>query len=134
MRFLPLLALSVLSLAAAEEEPKWYPLFNGKDLSGWTPKIAKHPLGENYANTFQVEDGMIKVSYDGYPKFDQKFGHLFTNLAYSRYVLRMEYRFAGKMMADAEMPEMGEGEMAEGEGESKLTPELLEMLLAKLGK
>ena len=40
----------------------------------------------------------------------------------------------GKMMADAEMPEMGEGEMAEGEGESKLTPELLEMLLAKLGK
>ena len=101
MRRLPLLALTLATLAAAEEEPRWYPLFNGKDLSGWTPKIAKHPLGENYANTFQVEDGMIKVSYDGYPKFDQKFGHLFTNLAYSRYVLRMEYRFAGKMMADA---------------------------------
>ena len=37
MRFLPLLALSVLPLAA-EEEPKWYPLFNGKDLAGWNHK------------------------------------------------------------------------------------------------
>ena len=37
----------------------------------------------------------------------------------------------GEMMADAEMPELGE--KSEG-GESKLTPELLEMLLAKLGK
>jgi hypothetical protein len=37
----------------------------------------------------------------------------------------------GKMMADAEMPEMGE--KPEG-GEGKITPELLEMLLAKLGK
>ena len=41
-------------------------------------------------------------------------------------------------MAEGEMPEkpMAEGmEMkAEGEGEGKITPELLEMLLAKLGK
>jgi hypothetical protein len=35
----------------------------------------------------------------------------------------------GEMMADSEMPEKS---MAEGE--SKITPELLEMLLAKLGK
>ena len=36
-----------------------------------------------------------------------------------------------------EMPDgsmMKDSEMAEGKGESKLTPELLEMLLAKLGK
>ncbi len=101
MRCLPLLALMIGSVASAQEEPKWLPLFNGKDLSGWTAKIANQPLGENYANTFRVEDGMIKVSYDAYPKFDLKFGHLFTNLAYSRYVLRMEYRFFGKMMSDA---------------------------------
>jgi hypothetical protein len=101
MRCLPLLALLLGSMVSAQEEPRWMPLFNGKDLSGWTVKIAKRPLGENYANTFRVEDGMIKVSYDGYPKFDQQYGHLFTNLAYSRYVLRMEYRFFGKMMPDA---------------------------------
>ena len=77
------------------------PLFNGKNLDGWTPKIAGHPLGENAFNTFRVEDGILKVSYDGYEKFGVQFGHLYSNLAYSRYILRMEYRFEGKMVADA---------------------------------
>ena len=96
----PLLFLLATTLLASAEAP-WIPLFNGKDLSGWTPKIRHHPLGENFGNTFAVEDGIIKVSYDGYGKFDKKFGHLYTNIAYSHYILRMEYRFAGKMMADA---------------------------------
>lgn len=95
------LTAALLLTTAAADEPKWIPLFNGRDLTGWTIKIAKHPLGENFANTFQVEDGILKVSYDGYDKFDQQYGHLFTNLAYSHYILRMEYRFTGKMMADA---------------------------------
>lgn len=96
-----LFAAALFLTSAAADEPKWFPLFNGKDLSGWTIKIAKQPLGENFANTFQVEDGILKVSYDGYDKFDQQYGHLFTNLAYSHYILRMEYRFTGKMMPDA---------------------------------
>ena len=96
-----LLALTCLTTVAMTDEPKWIPLFNGKDLTGWTIKIAKHPLGENFLKTFQVEDGILKVSYDGYDKFDQQYGHLFTILAYSHYILRMEYRFTGKMMADA---------------------------------
>ena len=87
-----------LSLAV---EPAWIPLFNGKDLSGWTIKIAKRPLGENHANTFRVEDGILKVSYEGYDQFDDQFGHLFTNLAYSHYRLRLEYRFTGTRMPDA---------------------------------
>lgn len=91
----------ILSTTAFSDDAKWVSLFNGKDLTGWTIKIAKHGLGENFANTFRVEDGIIKVSYDDYGKFDQQYGHLFTNIAYSHYVLRMEYRFTGKMMADA---------------------------------
>lgn len=87
------------SLLAAE--PEWVSLFNGKDLTGWTPKIAKHSLGKNAFETFRVEDGILKCEYDHYPKFDQQFGHLYTNLAYSHYLLRMEYRFTGKMMEDA---------------------------------
>ncbi len=96
----PLLFLFATTLLASAEAP-WIPLFNGKDLSGWTPKIRHHPLGENYANTFTVDDGIIKVSYDGYEKFDKQFGHLYSNIAYSHYILRMEYRFEGKAMADA---------------------------------
>ncbi|MGJ8724521.1 MAG: 3-keto-disaccharide hydrolase [Roseibacillus sp.] len=93
------LALSLSSILPAEEG--WVSLFNGKDLTGWTPKIAGHPLGENTHDTFRVEDGILKCCYDKYPSFDKKFGHLYSNLAYSHYILRMEYKFEGKMMADA---------------------------------
>ena len=77
------------------EKGKWVALFNGKDLSGWTPKIRGHKAGENFANTFRVEEGLIKVRYDGYDKFDERFGHLFYNGVFSKYRLRIEYRFVG---------------------------------------
>lgn len=81
----------------AEVKGDWIQLFNGKNLDGWRPKIRHHPLGENYGNTFRVEDGLLKVRYDKdkYEKYDEKFGHLFTDKAYSHYRLRVEYRFVG---------------------------------------
>lgn len=79
----------------AASQKGWVSLFNGKNLEGWTPKITKYKAGENYANTFRVEDGVIKVSFDGYPNFDGKFGHLFSAKKYSNYKLRIEYRFVG---------------------------------------
>ena len=94
----------VALVRAVETSPStrgWIALFNGKNLDGWTIKISGHPLGENFADTFRVEDGMIKVYYDKYGKFEQQFGHLYSNVAYSHYILRMEYRFDGKMMPDA---------------------------------
>ena len=75
------MVLVTTATASAVDEQKWVSLFNGKDLTGWTIKIAERPLGENYANTFRVEDGILKVSYDGYEKFGKQFGHLFTNMA-----------------------------------------------------
>ena len=95
------LASSLPPLHAADPDRPWTPLFDGKTLEGWTVKIAGHPLGDNYADTFRVEDGIIKVAYDKYGKFGRQFGHLYTNLSYSHYILRMEYRFEGKMVADA---------------------------------
>ena len=101
--FLGWASLGLIGLTLADEVTPhpWVRLFNGKNLDGWTPKISGHALGENFANTFKVEDETIKVSYDGYEKFDSQYGHLFSNIAYSRYILRMEYRFTGKMMPDA---------------------------------
>ena len=87
--------------ALAAEDGEWRSLFNGRDLSGWTVKINKHPLGENYADTFRVEDGVIKVAYDRYGKFDEQFGHLYSNQAYSNYILRLEYRINGTAVADS---------------------------------
>ncbi|TRZ45862.1 3-keto-disaccharide hydrolase [Robertkochia solimangrovi] len=75
------------------QQPKWIQLFNGKDLSGWTPKITKHPIGDNYMNTFRVSDSVIEVNYDGYEQFDKQYGHLFYEKPYSAYFLAVEYRF-----------------------------------------
>ena len=100
-KFALFIATALAANGTLAATPEWHALFNGKDLSGWTIKIAKRPLNENYANTFRVEDGMIKVSYDGYPKFDQQFGHLYTNQPYSSYILRLEYRITGQASADA---------------------------------
>ena len=84
-----------------KNEDGWIRLFNGENLDGWTPKIMGYPSGENALDTFRVEDGILKASYDKYDKFDKRYGHLYSNIPYSRYLLRMEYRFTGKMMADA---------------------------------
>lgn len=80
------------------QETQWIALFNGKDLSGWTPKFRHCPLGENYGNTFRVEDGLLRVVYDPtqYPKYEDRFGHLFYEQAFSHYRLRAEYRFVGQ--------------------------------------
>jgi hypothetical protein len=93
--------IGVFSLSAQAADDGWKSLFNGKDLSGWTIKIAKHPLGENYKDTFRVEDGILKVYYDKWDKFDRQFGHLYTNQAYSNYLLRLEYRITGKAPEDS---------------------------------
>jgi hypothetical protein len=98
-------ALLTTSAALAQSKPdakpaaspeEWIDLFNGRDLSGWTPKISKHPVGENFADTFRVENGVLQVRYDKYPAFDNQFGHLFYKTPYSYYRLVIEYRFVGE--------------------------------------
>jgi hypothetical protein len=81
---------------ADDKAGEWVPLFNGKDLTGWTPKITKYPLGENFGDTFRVEDGILKVKYDKYDQFEGRFGHLFYKDKFSHYVARVEYRFVGE--------------------------------------
>ncbi|PZX61056.1 uncharacterized protein DUF1080 [Algoriphagus ratkowskyi] len=77
------------------KKPKWQTLFNGKDIDEWTIKIRTHELNDNFANTFRVEDGLMKVRYDGYDQFDQQYGHIFYDTPYSNYLLQVEYRFVG---------------------------------------
>ena len=86
-------------VVSAEQNVSWIQLFNGRDLEGWTPKFSGHKLGENYLDTFRVQDGILKVSYDNYEQFDNKFGHLFYKDTFSHYVLRAEYRPVGRQVA-----------------------------------
>lgn len=81
---------------------EWRQLFNGQDIDDWTIKIAKHEVGENFANTFRVEDGMLQVRYDGYEDFDQQYGHIYFNKPFSHYILSVEYRFVGEQAQGGE--------------------------------
>jgi len=85
--------------SAAAAEPEWRSLFNGQDLTDWTPKIRHHETGVNFGETFRVEDGLLKVRYDAYETFDERFGHLFHAETFSHYRFRVTYRFVGEQCA-----------------------------------
>ncbi|MFT7678936.1 MAG: hypothetical protein ACI8QC_002934 [Planctomycetota bacterium] len=106
-RLIPCLSVLALACGAPPESPPsvgpaigtWTPLFNGKNLDGWRAKIKGYELDDNFADTFRVEDGILKVVYGGeYESYDQRFGHLFFETPFSHYRLRVEYRFVGEQV------------------------------------
>lgn len=133
------------SVTEAQEPGEWIQLFNGEDMDDWKVKISKHELDDNFANTFRVEDGVMKVSYDGYEDFDRKYGHIFYKDPFSAYKLRVEYRFVGEqapggegwafrnsgamlhgqspesMMKDQDFPISIEGQLLGGDGTNERT-------------
>jgi hypothetical protein len=97
-----LLAALAMGLGTSTPQDDWIALLDGKTSEGWNPKIKGYPLGENFAQTFRAENGVLLVSYDGYGgKFEGRFGHLFYKSPFSRYVLQLEYRFTGEQLPDA---------------------------------
>lgn len=120
---------------------EWIQLFNGKDLTGWDIKITGYDLNENFANTFRVEEGMLKVSYDQYQQFGNRFGHLYYKQPFSYYKIRVEYRFVGEQLKGApSYTERNSGVMLHSQSAKTLTkdqlfPVSLEFqLLGGLGK
>jgi hypothetical protein len=100
---LAVLSLSVLPLVAPADwrsapPADWQVIFNGRNLDGWTMKFAHHEVGDNYADTFRVENGVIRVMYDKYDDFGARFGHLFYKEKQSHYVLALEYHFFGEQV------------------------------------
>lgn len=94
--FFCIILISCQTTPKNKSKENWIQLFNGKDLKGWIPKISGHQLGDNYKNTFRVEDGLLKVSYDGYDTFESRYGHLFYEKPFSHYKILVEYRFVGE--------------------------------------
>lgn len=92
-------ALQADDSAEKAKDDGWIQLFNGKDLTGWTPKFKGQELGVNYKDTFKVVDGKLVVDYSNWEKWDGSFGHLFYEKEFGNYILRAEYRFVGKQVA-----------------------------------
>ena len=84
MKRLALLFLLIPSLGLAGES---IALFNGKDLSGWTPDVPKADNDPSHPPVFIVRDGkLVSLGKPG--------GHLVTTDTFSNYKLVVEYRFA----------------------------------------
>ena len=79
-----MLLLIILGCGAPKEttSKEWIQLFNGHDVNDWIVKIHHHNAGENFGNTFRVEDGMIKVRYDQYGDYNDQFAHLYYKLPF----------------------------------------------------
>lgn len=73
-----LLCLAAISLCLGADEPGFVPLFNGKDLLGWT-------IRGQYGPGYVVENGLLVCPEDGG-------GNLFTIQEYSDFILRFEFR------------------------------------------
>ena len=137
-----LLLFSNLTFAQKKADIKdWTSIFNGKDLSGWDIKISGQPLNDNYKNTFRVEDGMMRVMYDQYQNFEEKYGHIYYKKPYSYYIVRFKYRFQGNQTpGGASWNVRNSGIMLHSQSAESLTfnqtfPMSLEMqLLGGLGK
>ena len=104
MRPAVLFILALLAQATAPPDWRtapasdWQEIFNGRNLDGWVVKLAHHEVGDNYGETFRVENGLIRVMYDKYTEFGARFGHLFYRQKLSHYVVSVEYRFFGEQM------------------------------------
>lgn len=96
-----LFTLSCSSNHTQQTPGKWVTLFNGIDINDWIVKIHHHETGENFGNTFRVENGMIKVRYDQYGDFNEQFGHLYYKTPFSYFHLKFEYRFVGQWVKTA---------------------------------
>jgi Domain of Unknown Function (DUF1080) len=86
-------ALAALVLAApapvAVSPARVEPLFNGRDLSGWTADVPARDADASAPASFVVRDRLL-VSLGTPP------GHLLTDASYRDYRLQVEYRFPGK--------------------------------------
>jgi hypothetical protein len=77
------------------DKEEWIQLFNGIDMTGWTPKFKGQKSGVNFRNTFRVKDSLLSVNYEEWETFDGEFGHLFYQQEFSYYRIRATYRFVG---------------------------------------
>lgn len=113
-----LLALALSFKVAKVADPgDWKPLFNGKDLTGWT-----YHLSEDNAkvdDVWSVEDGVLMCA--GKPR-----GYIRTEKDYENYVLKLQWRF------DPEKGPGNSGVLLRAVGEDKVWPKSIEAQLKSL--
>ena len=89
------------SALAADAAAGWKPLFNGKNLKGWSLHFASKTAadGPPPATLFTVEDGAIHAYPTQAAGSEQPNAYIETDASYKDYVLSLEYRWGEKKFA-----------------------------------
>lgn len=80
-------ARAAMDAAVAEAERRWTPLFNGRDLAGWTVKCVAADANKVY---WRAEDGAILVDSTADPKHDYVW--LVADGEYADFLLRLRFQ------------------------------------------
>lgn len=86
-----IIAAFVLMMSTGAMAQDWKPLFNGKNLSGWTQR--------NGRATYKVEDGAIV----GYTKMNTPNSFLCTKKEYGDFILEFEFRIDGGLNSGVQL-------------------------------
>ncbi|GAA5132069.1 DUF1080 domain-containing protein [Luteolibacter yonseiensis] len=92
-------ALPLVTLMGSANAADWTPLFNGKDMDGWTTVLDKSKPGEDPNHYVQVRDGSIHMYADTDTSATVPFGVIVHDKTFSRFHLSLEYRWGGKRFA-----------------------------------
>ena len=84
-RILLLFALFPCWYANAQTD-KMQPIFNGRDLEGWTKFLQKQGLNKDSKGVFKIADGQLHVS-------GQEFGYIATTKSYTDFHLSLEFKW-----------------------------------------
>lgn len=130
--FLPAIAFCCVSgLTAVYAEEGFVPLFNGKNLEGWK---SAHSEGEGDYGPFKIDEKEKAIHvYKGEKGGSaQSTDCLYTEKDYSRYVLRMEYKWMENRFAPREDYERDAGLLFHVHGNlNKVWPNSMEMQIGE---
>lgn len=119
MRFvLSLVTFVVSSSVIGAADDSFTPLFNGKDLTGWTSYLrpSKDIPNPDVKATWQIADGVIRCT--GKPN-----GYIITEKEYANYVLKVKWRYPAEAKAG------NTGVLLHCTGEDKVWPSSIEAQL-----
>jgi 3-keto-disaccharide hydrolase len=97
----PLLLIIAVGIAAPAPaqvpDSAWTPLFNGRNLDGWTAAYASKPVdGRPASALFTVENGMIHVYANDAAGSEQSFAVIESVSEHRNYRISLEYKWGAK--------------------------------------
>jgi hypothetical protein len=118
-----------LASAARSDSPpskEWTPLFNGKDLSGWTHFFHGRDKAAKVDDLVRVEDGLIHIYPEGNDGDKRPFGYILSAKPYSHYHLKFEYKWGTKRFAPKQGAKRDSGMLYHVVGPDKVWPRCVE--------